>query len=80
MAPNDILLYSDITAQPTCHQRGAIQQLILTDAETYSQTLDGIQEILQKRAKKDCRSQRGEGHHKKTHRINKPKLIRARKD
>ena len=32
MIPNDILLYSQISAQPICHQRGVIQQLMEADA------------------------------------------------
>jgi hypothetical protein len=35
-----------------------------TDEETHSQTLGGTQGILIKSRKKDCRSQRGQGHHK----------------
>ena len=39
-----------------------------TDAETYNQTLVGAWEILWKRGRKDWRSQRDQGHHKKTYR------------
>jgi hypothetical protein len=41
------------------------------DAETHSQTLNGAWGILwKKRRRKDLRNQRGQGHHKKTYRIN----------
>jgi hypothetical protein len=48
-----------------------------TDAETHSQTLGGIWEILRKRSRKGYRSQMGQGHNKKTHRINKLGLTGA---
>jgi hypothetical protein len=38
------------------------------DAET--QVLYRVQGVLNKRRKKDCRSQRSQGHYKKTWRIN----------
>jgi hypothetical protein len=40
------------------------------DLRTHSQTSGGAWEILQKRRRKDERRQRGQGHHKKTYRIN----------
>jgi hypothetical protein len=43
-----------------------MQQLMGTDAKTHSQTLGSIQGILQKAGREDCRSQRGQGHRKKT--------------
>ena len=52
------------------HQKDSIQQLIGADAELLSQLLLEARGILQKRGRKDCRSQRGQGHHKKTYRIN----------
>ena len=44
--------------------------------QTNSQTLD-VQGILERRRIKDCRSQRVQGHHKKTHSINSPGPIGA---
>ena len=41
-----------------------------TDAETHVQTLVGALGILWKRGRMNWRSQRGEGHHKKTYTIN----------
>ena len=40
MIPNNNLLYSQIGAQPNCHQRGLTQQLMETDAEIHRQSLD----------------------------------------
>jgi hypothetical protein len=43
-----------------------------TDAETHSQTIRwslGDPDKEGKEREQDCRSQRGQGHHKKTHRI-----------
>ena len=42
--------------------------------------LDGAREILWKRGRKECRSQRGQRQHKKTHKNNKPGLIGIHKD
>lgn len=42
-----------------------------TDADTHRQALGTVQRILLKMGKEDYRSQMGQGHHKKTHRINK---------
>ena len=39
---NNIILFENaisIGAQPTCNQRGFLQQLMVTDAETFNQTL-----------------------------------------
>lgn len=36
--------------------------------------------ILQKRERKDHRSQRDQGHYKKNYRFNKPELIRTSRD
>jgi hypothetical protein len=41
-----------------------------TDTETLTQTLGRAWGILKRREKNDSRSQRGQGQHKKTHRIN----------
>ena len=41
-------------------ERGFIQQIIGAGAETHSQTLGRVWEILQKRSRKDCGSQRGQ--------------------
>jgi hypothetical protein len=41
-----------------------------TDTDTHSQTLGRIQGILQKRGRKDYRSQRVQVYHKKTYRTN----------
>ena len=49
MISNDILLYIEIGVKLNCHQRGFVQQLIETDAETRSQTLGRAQEMLLKR-------------------------------
>lgn len=72
--PNDILLYSQISAQATCHQRasstrlsseGFIQQLSRTEVETHCQTLGRA------RRRKDCRSQNHPGKEEiMAHRIN----------
>ena len=45
--------------------RGFTQKLRGENAETHSQSLGGAQGILQKPGRKDCRSQRGQGHQKK---------------
>jgi hypothetical protein len=64
--------------------RGQIAQLLSrrlypakmeADAEIYSQTLGRAQRILWEREKKDCRHQRHQGHHRKSHRINQPGLL-----
>jgi hypothetical protein len=70
MMPSDILLYSEMVPSPIVIQRSFILQLMETDAEIHSQTLDGVWGILLMKGKKYCRNQRGQGHHKKTHRIN----------
>lgn len=45
MIPNGTWVYSEFSAQPNCHQRGFLRQLMVTGAETYNQTLgaDGAQ-------------------------------------
>lgn len=71
MILNNILLYSQMGAQPNYHQRGFIQQQTGADGETHIQTLDRPQGIWQKRRRKDCKNQWGQGYHKNmTHRIN----------
>ena len=67
---NNILIYSEIGVCPNCHQKGFIQHLLEADAETHNQTLGHAQGILLKRGRKACTSQRGQGYHKKTQRIN----------
>jgi hypothetical protein len=47
-----------------------IQQWMEIDVETNSQTFGGEWGILWKRGRRDCRRQMGEGHFKKTYRIN----------
>ncbi|XP_052572564.1 uncharacterized protein LOC128096701 isoform X4 [Peromyscus californicus insignis] len=37
-----------ISVLPSCHQRVIIQKLMGEDAESYSQTLDGVRRTLQK--------------------------------
>jgi hypothetical protein len=66
--PNDALLYTE--AYHNHHQRSFIHQLMKADSETCSQPLDRALGILQKRRRKQCSSQRGEGLHKKPQRIN----------
>ena len=46
------------------HTRSFTQQLMETDAKTYSQTLGRAWEILGKRGRKYWRNRRGQGHHK----------------
>jgi hypothetical protein len=65
MIPN--ILYTG--AYYDCYQRGFIQQLIETDGKTHSQTLGRAGGLLWKREREDRKSQREQGHHKKTHRI-----------
>lgn len=41
MIQNDVLLYSQISAKSSCHQRGFLWQLFRVDVETHSQTRGG---------------------------------------
>ena len=45
------------------------------DVDAHSSTLGRVQGILLKRGRKHCVSQRGQGHHKNTHKINWPGLM-----
>lgn len=45
-------------------------QLMETYAATHNQTLEGAWGILERRSKKQCRSQTGQGHNKKNNRTN----------
>jgi hypothetical protein len=48
---------------------------MVINLETHSQKLGRAWEILWKRGRKDCRSQRGPGHYKKTYNISSPASI-----
>lgn len=52
-----------------------------TDADNHSQTLGGVRETLQKRGKKDYRTQSGPGHHENmAHRVHLAGLIGTHRD
>lgn len=59
--------------QPNHHQRGFIQQLMGTDAETYSQTLGGAQGIMSKReeGQEGLRTPEGHGSQKQLSRVHR---------
>jgi len=57
-----------------------MMQRMETDAETHNQTLGRTWGTLWKKRRKNCRSQRGQGRHKKPHRINQPVLIGTHRD
>jgi hypothetical protein len=50
------------TAYPSCYHRGGIQKAMGADTETHGHMLGRAKESLQKRGRKDCRSQRGREH------------------
>ena len=65
-----MMLYSQTVAYSNHHQRG-FSLLIGEDSETHTQTLHGIQGSLQRRERKDCRSQKRQAYQKNTtHRTN----------
>lgn len=64
--------YTRIIEYLCCHQSGFTHQLVEKDAETHSQTLGRAQRILWKEG---LWEQRGQKHHKKTHKINLPGLM-----
>lgn len=49
MIPNDILLHSEIIAQPSHHQRGLIQSLMGAGAETHRQKLGEFRNYWKRR-------------------------------
>ena len=50
------------------------------DGSISDQVVEGKRESTAEEGREACSSQRGQGHHKKTHRINKPGLIGAHRD
>lgn len=86
MIPNDILLYSDwCLAQLSSdrphliRQTSSSNQLKQMQKPTAKHQVE-FQESMKKGWEVHYRSQRGQGHHKRTHRINKPGLKGAHGD
>lgn len=72
---------SMLSPMPNYYERGAIQSLMGTDAETHSQTLGRDRGTPQKKGRKDHRSQRSWGYYDNMiHRINKEGLIGAQRN
>ena len=50
-----------ISAHPSLHQWGFLQQLMGADVETHNQTIGRVWETLKKSGSKGCRTHRGQG-------------------